>query len=104
MYGGVGGGASSDRPPKDPIVADRPLSPNRIGAPPFGEEREERTDLVESFRSKAPTPGEAKFIEAAARATWDGEGMGGVLVPFSRPWSRAWFIAVKGGLSPVGEW
>ena len=30
--------------------------------------------------------------------------MGGVLAPFSRPWRRAWFIAVKGGLSPVGEW
>jgi hypothetical protein len=79
--GGVGGGASSERPPKDPMVADRPLSPRRIGAPPCGEEREERTDAVESVRSKAPTPGEARFIEDAARATWDGEGIGGVLAP-----------------------
>ena len=69
MYGGVGGGASSERPLKDPIVADRPLNPSRIGPPPFGEDSEERADLVESVRSRAPTPGEARFIDAAARAT-----------------------------------
>lgn len=43
----------------------------------LGEEREERTDLVESFRSR-PDPGPTKFIDAAARATWEGDGIGGV--------------------------
>jgi hypothetical protein len=63
------------------MVEDLPLSPSRIGVA-FGEEREERIDFVESLRRR-PECEEARFKEAAARATWEGEGIGGVLAPFS---------------------
>jgi hypothetical protein len=66
-YGGVGGGASSERAPNEPIVADRPLRARRIGVV-FGEDRDERTDLVESLRRR-PVLAEARFSDAAARAT-----------------------------------
>ena len=79
--GGVGGGASSERPPKDPIVDDRPRRPRRKGGPTLGDDREDCTDFVESFLSRA-LPGAAKFMDAAARVTCDGEGSGGG-VPFS---------------------
>ena len=82
-YGGVGGGASSDRAPNEPIVEERPLRARRIGAA-FGDERDEWTDLVESLRSSPEAAGEARFIDAAASATWEGEGIGGGLAPFSR--------------------
>jgi hypothetical protein len=49
------------------MVDDRPLRARRMGAV-LGDEREDRTDLVESLRS-SPEAGEARFIEAAARAT-----------------------------------
>lgn len=103
-YGGVGGGASSERPPSEPMVEDRPRKPRRIGAPALGEERDERTDFVESFRSKVPDTGEARFIEAALRATCEGEGIGGVFVPSWGPCRRPLLMAVRGGLSPPGEW
>ena len=66
-YGGVGGGTSSERPPNEPMVADRPLRPRRMGVV-LGEDRDERTDLVESLR-RSPEPGEARFREAAASAS-----------------------------------
>jgi hypothetical protein len=93
---------SSERPPKEPIVDERPRKPRRMGAA-FGDERAECTDFVESLRNKDPAPGEAKFIEAAVRATCEGEGIGDVLPPFSTSRRNALLMAVSGGLSP-GEW
>lgn len=95
--GGVGEGLSSDLPPSEPIVEDRPRNPMRLGG--CGEERAERADLEESLRYSEPRPGEPKFSEFAARATCDAEGSGGVCVPFSPSVNRR---AVRGGL-PVGE-
>jgi hypothetical protein len=80
--GGVGEGAFSALPPKDPMVDDRPRRASRIGLL-FGDDCAERTDLVESFRNK-PEAGEARFIDAAASTTCDDEG---ISVPFSVPWS-----------------
>jgi len=90
---------SSERPPKEPIVDERPRMPRRMGAA-FGDERAEWIDLVESLRNRDPAAGEARFIEAAVKATCDGEGMGDALPPFSRSCMRALLIAVNGGLSP----
>jgi hypothetical protein len=39
--GGVGGAVSSDRPPRDPMVDERPRMPRRIGPLALGEERAE---------------------------------------------------------------
>lgn len=86
------------------MVDERPRRPRRMGAPAFGDERAEWMDLVESFRSKGAEAGEARFIEAAVRATCEGEGIGGVLSPFSGSRWRVLLMAVKGGLSPPGEY
>lgn len=94
---GVGEGLSSDLPPKEPIVDERPRSPSRLGG--CGEERADRTDREESLRKRDPAPGEARFNDVAARATCEEEGSGGVCVPLSPPVYRR---AVNGGL-PVGE-
>jgi len=97
--GGVGEPAPSDRPPIDPMVDERPLSPMRAEPLLFGEVRADRVDLYESLRKRVPGPDEAKFKAPAARATCDAEGTGGVCAPDS-PWVKR--RAVKGGLS-VGE-
>lgn len=81
-------------------MEERPRRPKRLAPLVLVVETAERIDLVESLRNRKPEPGEARFIEVAARATCDAEGMGGVWVPGS-PWFRR--RAVKGGL-PVGEW
>jgi hypothetical protein len=98
--GGVGGAASSDRALKEPMVDERPRMPRRMGPPLCGDERAEVMDFCESFRNKEPAPGEARFTAAAARATCDEEGTGGVCAPDPSWWRRR---AVSGGL-PVGEW
>ena len=83
-YGGVGGGASSDCAPSEPIVDDRPRSPRRTaGALTWGEEREERTDLVESFRNSEASAGEARFAEGIVWAGCEGEGTSGVRTSWS---------------------
>jgi hypothetical protein len=66
----------------------------------FGDERAEWTDFVESLRNRDPTAGEAMFIEAAVRATCEGDGIGDALPPFSRSYMRLLLMAVNGGLSP----
>lgn len=78
--GGVGDPASSDRPPREPIVDERPRAPSRNGPLTCGEERAEWIDFVESLRNKEPAPGEARFRVFAARAA---EGIGGVSAPDS---------------------
>ena len=79
--GGVGDGLSSDTPPNEPIVEERPRNPIRLGG--CGEDRAERTDLDESLRKREPAPGEARFNEVAAKATCEADGNGGVCVPLS---------------------
>ena len=95
--GGVGEGLSSDMPPSEPMVEERPRRPARLGG--WGEERAERTDVDELLRKREPVPGEARFKELAAKATCEAEGKGGVCVPLSPSVYRR---AVRGGL-PVGE-
>lgn len=56
----------------------------------------ERTDRVESFRSN-PEAGDARFIDAAARTTWEDEGTEDIFCPFSGS------APVGEGLSPFGE-
>ena len=97
-YGGVGGGTSSERPPKEPMVDERPRIPRRMGVA-FGDERADWIDFVESLRNNDPAAGEPRFIEAAVRAICEGEGIGDDL-PFSRSCRRALLMAVSGGLSP----
>lgn len=85
----------------DPIVDDRPRNPRRTGWLAFGDDRDEWTDLVESFLSNCEEPGAAKFIDAAANATCEGDGRGLCAPPSSDVIVR--WTAVKGGLYPPGE-
>ena len=76
--GGVGEPASSERPPIEPMVDERPLSPTRGWPLGFGDDRADRVDRYESLRKREPEPGEGRFKAPAARATCDEEGTGGV--------------------------
>lgn len=82
-YGGVGGGSSSDMPPREPMVDERPRRPNRFGRV-LGEDCADWMDLWESLRKSGPGCDEDRFMLAAVKATCDGEGMGDVLDAFSR--------------------
>jgi hypothetical protein len=86
------------------MVEDRPRNPRRAGAPTWGDEREERTDLVESVRNSEPAAGEARFMEAAARATCVEEGISVVSPPCSGRRGCASLMAVRGGLSGLSDW
>lgn len=90
--GGVGGGSSSDLPPVEPMVEDRPRLPIRAGGAKDGEDVVERADVVESFRNKLGFAAEETLTADASAECED--GCDGWLLPsvFDR------WTAVNGGL------
>jgi hypothetical protein len=64
--GGVGGGASSERPLLEPKVEDRVRPLIATGGSNAGEEPDDCAEWTELFLSKEP-PGAAKDTDAAAR-------------------------------------
>lgn len=77
--GGVGESSSSDLPPSDPIVEERPRRFSRAGGAKEGDDLAERADVVESLRFSVCSLALTTDASAECEGDWPGWALPSVL-------------------------